>query len=231
MTKLFYIVTVPETAYSLLRGQLAYFRQQTLDVAVISSDGPLLWDTKDREQITIHPLPLEREINIYADIHALLAMIVLLQREKPEIVNASTPKAGFLGMIASRFCNVPVRIYQLRGLRLETATGFLRVILLTAQRIAARCAQVVVCDSQSLRDRYLSLGLAPAHKVRVLGAGSSNGVDPDRFLPSSLVLERAHQHRDELRLPPDNLVIGYVGRLTRDKGVSEMVAAFLRLIY
>jgi glycosyltransferase involved in cell wall biosynthesis len=132
----------------------------------------------------------------------------------------STPKAGLLGSLAAMLCRVPVRIYFLRGLKLETCAGIKHRILLATERIASACAHVVLCNSDSLRNRALDLGVASKTKLCVLGAGSSNGVDIRRFAPGSNNL------RHRLGLPQDAPVVGFVGRLTRDKGLPELVEAF-----
>src|ERR1035437_9609930 len=99
------------------------------------------------------------------------------------MVEFSTPKAGLLGTLAARLCGVPRRIYLLRGLKLETTTGIKRRVLLAAEKMAAASAHVVLCNSASLRDQALALGVAPAGKLLLLGSGSSRGVDMVEYSP------------------------------------------------
>ena len=133
---------------------------------------------------------------------------------------AGTPKAGLLGMLAARWARVPRRVYLLRGLRLETATGLRRRILAATERLSAAAAHRVLCVSPSLRDRYVELGLAPPQKVAVPGDGSSNGVDVERFRPATADERRAA--RQGFGLPADALVLGFVGRFTHDKGIEDL---------
>jgi len=84
----------------------------------------------------------------------------------------------------------------------------------------------VICVSASLKREALRLGLTTAEKLVVLGAGSCFGVDVSRF---ELTAERDHKAaelRRNLNIPPDAPVIGFIGRLTRDKGVVELIEAF-----
>ena len=120
------------------------------------------------------------------DARALVEWLGLLARLRPDIVVAGTPKAGLLGMLAAWCVRTPARVYLLRGLRLETEHGVKRKTLHVLEALAARCATVVQCVSTSLRDEFISLGLAPASKVIVLGAGSSNGVEVCTRAPFSL---------------------------------------------
>jgi glycosyltransferase involved in cell wall biosynthesis len=81
--------------------------------------------------------------------------------------------------------------------------------------------------SPSVAERYSSLGLAPSHKLIVLGEGSSNGVSADHFADVST--ERVCALREALNLHEGTPVIGFVGRFTRDKGIAELVEAFERV--
>ncbi len=150
-----------------------------------------------------------------------------IRRFRPHVVNAGTPKAGLLFTVAARLTRVPLRLYTVRGLRLETATGTDRWLFTMAERIAAASAHRVVCVSDSLARRYADEGLAPAEKIRVPGYGSSNGVDVVRFKPARRdPSDELAELRHRAGLPPAAPLIGFVGRFTRDKGIADLAAAF-----
>lgn len=169
---------------------------------------------------------MKREISPGADLRSFFELWRLLRRVKPLICNSGTPKAGLLVGLAAWLSRVPCRIYTLRGLRLETAKGFKRVILTITEKMACFSAHRVVCVSASLRERAIALGLVARSKTVLLGAGSSNGVDPSRFEPTPQKVALAASLRVDLGIRPDQPVIGFAGRLTRDKGLPELVAAF-----
>jgi hypothetical protein len=100
--------------------------------------------------VTVEHLPFVREPSPLADLRALWATIRLIRRLRPAIVNASTPKAGLLGMLAAWLCRVPVRVYVVRGFRFETATGWRRRLFRSLEWVAIRCANHVVFNSRSL---------------------------------------------------------------------------------
>jgi len=189
-------------------------------VTLVSSPGELLERTAARDGVSRVALPMQRAIAPFADIWSLVRLWWLLRRLKPDLTEFSTPKAGLLGTVAARLAGVPIRIYMLRGLKLETCTGLKRRVLLAAERIASSSAQVVLCNSESLRARAQGLGVAPRTKLSLLGEGSSNGVDMERFSPGPSDV------RDQLGIPAACRVVGFVGRLTRDKGVPELMEAF-----
>ncbi|MGA9071499.1 MAG: glycosyltransferase family 4 protein [Terracidiphilus sp.] len=203
-----------------LGGRLRTLREAGFRVTLVSSPGPLLTRTATAEGVECVAIPMEREISLFADMVALVRLCWLLFRLKPEMTEFSTPKAGLLGSIAAMLCRVPTRVYFLRGLKLETTVGFKRRILLAAEWLAAACSHAVLCNSDSLRAEALALGIASEEKLRLLGNGSSNGVDVERFQPGPSHL------RSRLQIPPSAEVVGFVGRLTRDKGLPELIEAF-----
>jgi glycosyltransferase involved in cell wall biosynthesis len=207
-------ITSPITCL-VLKGRLRILREAGFQVILVSSPGKLLDHTAASEGVGAVAIPMERGITPIADLVSLCRLCRLLRRLKPDLVEFSTPKAGLLGTVAARLCGVPQRIYMLRGLKLETTTGLKRSVLLAAEKVAAACASVVICNSESLRAEAVALGVAPADKTLLLGEGSSNGVDMERFSPGSSDV------RERYGLPPNAPVVGFVGRLTRDKGLPE----------
>lgn len=229
--RLLYVVTHAMTARHLLRGQLAWMQARGFEVAVAASPGADLDVVAEREGVTVFPIAIPREIAPVADLQAVAALRQLMRAWRPDVVNAGTPKAGLLGMLAARAAGVPVRIYTLRGLRLETTNGLTRAILRTTERVASTCAHEVIAVSPSLAARYMSLGLAPTAKVRVLGHGASNGVVVERFASPDPAAVSALRQQLGLDEEADEAapVVGFVGRFTRDKGIVELVEAFERV--
>ena len=210
----------------LLRGQLEYLQAAGFHPAVVCGSGPESEEMRAAESIPVFTVEMEREISPWKDLVSLVRVTQLVRRLRPLVSNSGTPKAGLLVGLAAWLNRVPCRIYTLRGLRLETATGAKRWLLRLTERIACACAHRVICVSPSLRRRAVELGLVPPEKAIVLASGSSNGVDPSRFLPTAERLAKAAEFRRRHGLEHHHRVIGYVGRFTRDKGLPELMAAF-----
>ncbi|HTM18176.1 MAG TPA: glycosyltransferase family 4 protein [Terracidiphilus sp.] len=208
----------------LLPARSRALRDAGFRVSIVSGPGELSAGTKRVSGVMAHVVPMARGIELFADFIAFCRIWQLIRRLRPDIVEFSTPKAGLLGNIAAWIRRVPVRVYFLRGLRLETATGLMRIVLLWSEKIAAACAHVVVANSRSLGNRAHELGISNGNKTMMLGEGSSNGVDAVRFSPGSSSV------RDELAIPAKAQVIGFVGRLTTDKGVPELLEAFVKVL-
>ena len=216
-------VTVPQ-ACLILKGRLRALHEAGFQVTVVSGPGDLLDRIAASEGVTPVAIPMKRGIAPLADLASLVRLWRLVGKLRPDVVEFSTPKAGLLGTLAAWLRGVPRRVYMLRGLKLETSAGLKRRVLLAAERVAARCAHVVLCNSESLRAEALALGIAPAAKLRLLGDGSSNGVDVARFSPGPTAV------RSQLGLLETAKIVGFVGRLTRDKGLPELVEALDQIL-
>jgi glycosyltransferase involved in cell wall biosynthesis len=224
--RLVYAVTHPATADLLLKGQLAFMREHGFDVTLVAAPGAELDRVREREGVAVAPVPMVRRNDAARDAVSLARMTRALRRLAPDIVNAGTPKAGLLGMIAARAIRAPIRIYLLRGLRLEGATGALRAVLGVTERVAAACAHEVACVSPSLLRAAVGGGYVPADKALVVGAGSSNGVDAERYRRTATLRAAGARALAALGIAPDDKVIAFVGRPVWDKGLLELLDAF-----
>jgi glycosyltransferase involved in cell wall biosynthesis len=212
-----------------MQGQLKYLRRRGFDVTVISSPGKGLDQAAQKEKVQTVGIPMERGFASFRDLVSLWHLWRNLRALGPAVVNVSTPKAGLLGGFASWLVRVPCRFYTLRGLRFETQKGLRRHLLIWAEILACRFAHRVICVSHSVREKAIASGLTTRKQTVVFGSGSSNGVDTSRFAPTPLLLRQAAELRSALGIPASATVVGFVGRLTRDKGVAELAEAFLRL--
>jgi glycosyltransferase involved in cell wall biosynthesis len=212
-----------------MQGQLPYLRDRGFDVVVISSAGKHLDRAAGVEGVTTIQMPMARKIAALSDLVTLWRLYRVMRVLRPTITNVGTPKAGLLGGIAAWLSGVPCRFYTLRGLRFETTKGLMRWILVGADHWSCRLAHRVVCVSKSLRDKAIASRLTSCERAVVFGSGSSNGVDVSHFEPTPHKARRAGELQSKLGIPPLAPVVGFVGRLTRDKGVPELVKAFLRL--
>jgi glycosyltransferase involved in cell wall biosynthesis len=204
-----------------LRGQLSYLHEYGFHVELGARLESIDAHAKLDDGVVLHDLPYTREPSPFADLKALLATVRLIRSVRPDIVNASTPKAGLLGSIAAWLCRVPRRIYVVRGLRYETATGKRRALFKATEKLAIRLATDVIFNSKSLRKVAEDGGLIAPGRGIVLGNGG-NGLDTTRFenLPSR------EDARATFGFSESNYVIGFVGRLTKDKGIADLLEVF-----
>lgn len=228
--RILYTTTTPIAALAFFAPQLRHLRGQGHDLHLVTPPEPAELVARARAVggATFHPLPMAREISPRRDLRALAGMLGIVARVRPQILNFSTPKAGLLGGLAGVLTGVPLRVYFIHGLRSETAaTGALarlRPLLRLIERLTCACAHEVLCVSESNRAEAVALGLVPAGKIRVLGAGSPAGLNVDRYAhpdPGAVAAARA-----DLGLPEGTPVVGFVGRLAPQKGVEELLLAW-----
>ena len=224
-------VTVPMTAKYFLSDQLRFFADEGWEVHLVTSPGVELSSVEeafeDHPRLHIHTISMSREPSPLKDAWALIRWIVLLSRLRPNVVMSGTPKAGLLGILAARATGTKSRLYLLRGLRLEGLSGIAGRLNLILERLTCAAATNVVCVSQSLKRAAGDMRLTTTDKLIVLGSGSSNGVDVERFRPASPKDRTVARRR--FGIPKDVLVVGFAGRLTHDKGLHCLIAAMQEL--
>jgi len=227
-TKLLRVTTVPESLHLLLGGQLAFMQQQGFDVLAVSSQGPLV-EIIRQEGIPHQTVCLTRKITPLTDLLALWQLIRIIKAFNPVIVHSHTPKAGLLGMLAAWICRVPVRIHTVAGLPLTEASGIKKWLLYLSEKITYACAHGVYPNSLKLMSDIGRLFRPPAHKLRMIGSGSSNGIDTTFFARNETLEAEAITIREKFGIPQGKIVFSFVGRIVRDKGIHELIAAFKRV--
>ena len=222
-------VTSP-LGWTFFEGTIEMLQHSGYEPILVSSPGEQLERIARNAGARHAAVPMEREIAPLHDLLSLWRLYWLVRRVRPMLTDISTPKVGLLGGVAAWLSGVPCRIYTLRGLRLETTTGLKRILLKMTERIACACAHRVICVSPSLRRRAIELKLVSVGKAVVLGSGSCKGIDVQRFSPEVRDSLTKQHLAESLALLPAAPVIGFVGRLTRDKGIHELFAAFSQLL-
>jgi glycosyltransferase involved in cell wall biosynthesis len=217
---------VPQTL-SFLSHQVAFARGRGDEVHAVASAGKELAVFAAQTGAAVHAVEISRRITPPSDLRSLWRLVRVLRRLRPDVVHGHTPKGGLLAMIAAWLCRVPLRVYHLHGLPMATAKGARRRLLRWCERVSCLLAHQVFCVSPSLRDVALAEGLGGPEKLVVLLNGTINGVDAEgAFNPARLAPGMREAARAEHGIPAGAPVVGFVGRLARDKGVTELAEAW-----
>ena len=226
------VVQISTVAISLrfLVGHIRLLREKQVEVHTISSDSRSLAAFAKRHDVFSHTVEMQRRIAPWKDIKSLCQLVLLLRKIRPEIVHCHTPKAGLLGMMAATFAGVPIKVYHIHGLPLTTSTGLKRRLLRYCDKIACLLADKVYCVSESLRQEVSKESICPTCKTAVLLNGSIGGIDAThKFNPSIFASDTGTMIRQSLGISRKAKVVGFVGRIVRDKGIHELLAAWQRL--
>ena len=228
MAKLFRITTVPVSVEKLLGKQLT-FMNQFYEVTAISSDKEDLERVGQELGVKTKAIEMTRKITPIQDLKSLWQMYCYLKKEKPGIVHTHTPKAGLIGMIAAKLAGIKVRLHTVAGLPLMETSGVKRKVLNLVEKLTYACATKVYPNSYGLKDFILKEKFCPPHKLKVIGNGSTNGIDTAYFNPALFSPQQKKEIRQQWQLEEDDFVWIFVGRLVKDKGINELVAAFRQL--
>ncbi len=223
------IVTVPFTFATLLYDQLKYIAQQGIELTLISSPGEILDEIGTSLHLRYRPVEMARAPAPWRDFLSLLALVRLFRRKRFDIVHSSTPKAGLLTALAGALARVPVRMHTFTGQVWVGMGGVSRAMMRGCDWLIGHLNTQCYADSQSQRDFLVKERLVSPSRISVLGAGSISGVDLGRFDPSSFKGERRAAQRRDLKVSEKSLVILFVGRLTKDKGICELISTFQML--
>src|SRR5699024_2107016 len=222
MKKLLYVVTVSQSL-NLLKGQLEYMIDKGYEVFLITSAGKEIENLN--ENINLYIVEMEHDISIFTDLKALFKMINIIRKINPDIINYGTPKASLLSSFCAWLLRIPCRIYTVRGLRYETLNGIKKVILINLEKVTMKLSTNIISISPSLKDKMQNERLTNK-KITVLGSGSSNGINIQEFLKAKYFRENM---RKKYGFTESTIILGNIGRLSNDKGVTLLVDTFLKL--
>lgn len=215
--KIIRAVTVPQSL-GFCREVMIKMRAMGYDMVAVTSPGPELDELRDKDGFHCVEVPMQRHISIVNDLKSLFRMIRVFRKEKPQVVHSMTPKAGMICMVAAWLTRVPVRIHTFTGLVWPTATGLKRKILMMTDWLTCACATHVIPEGQGVLNDLKNGGITKK-PMKVLGYGNVKGVDMERFSPA----------RFKATKNPDVFTFVFVGRIVGDKGINELVEAFVKL--
>ena len=219
-----HLTTVDVSLAFLLLPQLVAFQEAGYEVIGVSAPGPYV---SKLEEHGIHHIPLTRSTrarDIRADLATAREFYRLCRRLRPDIVHTHNPKPGVYGRIAARLARVPVVVNTVHGLYAQPTDPLTRRVLVYGlERLAAAFSDAELVQNPEDIPVLRRLRV-PARKRQLLG----NGIDLSRFDPDRHAGSRS-QVRSELGVGDDEVLVGLVGRLVREKGYCEVFEAARRI--
>ncbi|OIN60278.1 glycosyltransferase family 4 protein [Arsenicibacter rosenii] len=210
------LFTAPQSV-CFLQGQTAFWHRKQIRLHVVCAAGTDLYRLARQEGFTYSIVPFRRSVHLFWDAWCLLVLIRLFRQLHPDVVHTNTPKASLLGLLAAWLTGVPVRVYEVHGFVFESRSGLKRIFLIGAERLMGSLATHLLFVSHSLAELADRAGIGQTKAVCVPNHGSCNGVDArNRFNPERFPLRHKRSH------VPKELVIGYVGRLSAEKGLQVL---------
>ena len=208
--------TVPQSLITFCKGMLKELSQE-YEVVAVSSPGEALDKVRQREGVHTIAVPMARHISLLKDLKSLWRLWRVLRRERPDMIHSMTPKAGLMSMVGGLLAGVPVRVHTFTGLVWPTSTGLKRRVLMATDWLTCACATHVIPEGEGVKSDLLNHHIT-RKPIKVLGYGNVKGIDLDNYNPQNYKTV-AHE----------GFTFVFVGRIVRDKGINELVAAFDRL--
>lgn len=172
--------------------------------------------------VTIH-----RDISLFNDFIAIVKLFFLFRRENFDIVHSKTPKGGLICAIAGFFARVPVRIHTYTGQRWDTLSGLKRRLLQLCDQIIGTLNTFCYADSHSQAQYLVDLKIIRADKISCLAQGSFAGIDLEQIPYPSVSVK--NKILSQIAFNNDYPIISFLGRVTKDKGVDDLINAFLQV--
>lgn len=225
MKKIAFIAAAPMSLKAFMRNHMLELSKEHRVYAIADFTSE---EESEMRSLGLHPITISipREISPWADLSALVVLYKLFRKERFDVIQSVTPKAGLLAMMAGRIANIKKRIHWFTGQVWVTRQGLMRSLLRSADRVIAMSATHLLVDSPSQKVFLETERVIVPGQSTVLGIGSICGVDLNRFKPNSIVRDHI---RSQLNIPANELVFVFLGRLNRDKGILDLASAFSRL--
>lgn len=224
--KICIVATVPFALLVFMREHVARLSEYYDVVLISSGDGRELADVLN-DRVTFISLRIERKISVFSDVLAFFSLAREFHRQKFDCVHSLMPKSALLAMLAARLVNVPRRVHIFTGQVWFTKTGFSRLFLKWLDRLLSACATHLLADSPSQRNFLIAEGIVKAEKIKVLASGSISGVDINRF---KFDKSQRVGIRNLFGIGDGDVVFLYLARLTRVKGIVDLVDAFVGIV-
>ncbi|MDR3442161.1 MAG: glycosyltransferase family 4 protein [Legionella sp.] len=220
------VSTVPFFILAHLRSQLEIVNAAGADITVVASEDEKSDAINQLHYCKFKPIYIAREISLIADVITLFQLVKLFKTEQFDIVHSSTPKAGLLCALAAKLSKIPVRLHTFTGQPWVTMEGIKKSIVKFCDKIINSLNTHNYVDSFSQREFLIENKVVTPEKITVLGSGSFGGVNLEKFNAKKFSDADRKQTKETLGINHDALILLFVGRVTRDKGIFELIEAF-----
>ncbi len=227
MKQVLEIINLASSARNFIGDQFSYFHENgDYEMHLVCSPDDSISDFCEKHNVHYFPLQIERRPRPLRDLKALWKIYKYIKRNKIDVVISHQEKSRLLGTMAAWLNRVPVRIIYAHGVLLDTMHGLKRKFFLIEGKLVSRLAHKIVCVSPSVMTRRVEIGMDKPEKQVLIGMGTCNGIDTkNKFNPSLLSANVKSEMRAQLGLDKDDFIVGFCGRIVRDKGIVELCKA------
>lgn len=224
------VSTVPFFIVTQLKSQLEALTESGAEVTIVASNDDLSDNLTLINKCSFKPVSIPRQIHLITDFMALIKLWNLFRKEQFSIVHSTTPKAGLLCSIAAKLAGVPICIHTYTGQPWVTMSGIKKYIAKFSDKLIARLNIGCYTDSVSQKDFLIQQKIIQPNKLKVIGSGSLAGVSLSRFSQTNFTDAERKQLKHSLGIDDSKQVLLFIGRITKEKGVFELIDAMHQLL-
>lgn len=225
--KVLHVFSIFAMASGFFDGQFGYLSRHGYDLHLICSKAPQMDDFIRRNRLQYRAVDISRRLAPLKDLKALWQVCRYIRQKEIDVVVGHTPKGALIAMVAAWVMCKKRRVYYRHGLIYTTAHGLKRFILKKEEQFVALLAKKIVNVSPSLSALAVREHLNPAVKQQIIGAGTCGGIDTKRkFNPEVIDPSLLEVLKAKYEILPGDFVVGFCGRLCKDKGIVELVDGF-----
>ena len=228
--KILHVFNIPFSLPIFLGDQIDYFNMLGSEVHIACSGSTKIHTFKKKWDFEYFELKIHRKFSFIEDLYSVYLLCKYIKKHKFKIVIGHTPKGAIIAMLSSFLCRVKKRIYFRHGLMFETSKGLKRKLLILIEQLTSLLSTEVVCVSHSVYYNSIKYKLSKKQQLLLIDRGSCNGIDSiNRFNFDNCSVESIIIKKTIYNICNCDIVIGFVGRLSRDKGINELVDAWSKV--
>lgn len=230
MKRICIITTMWSSINNWIKPFLNEYNARNIDVTVVCNMDQTYEEELKEEFPFVHTFPINfpRGINLFGSLKSIVTLYMFFRKEKFDLVQYSTPNASMYAAVASKVAKVPVRLYCQWGMVYVTMTGIKRMIFKNIEKTVCKYSTEVQPDSSGNLNFCRKEGFYDENKSRVIWNGSAKGLDLSAF-DITKKKQFSSEIKEKYNISDDSPVIGFVGRLGREKGCNELFRAFKRI--
>ena len=226
--KICFCLTLAGTYRAFLLGLSHYLiDEHNYDVTVVCSPDESM-EALTSEHLHYVPVKMKRGLTL-SGLSAICKMYRIFKNGKFDIVQYSTYNAGTYAAIASRLAGVKCRLYCQWGMMYYALKGWKRLLMWMDEKLICNLSSVIESESFSMYETSVSNNIYKKEKASVIWNGSACGVDLGKYELNEKI-EWRKEIRGKYNIDEDAFVFGYCGRITRDKGINELLTAFREVL-
>ena len=228
MKKILEIINLADSARGFIGNQFSFLQKNGgYEMHLICTPDEAIDAFVKQHDVRYKPITIERQLNIVKDLKAIFEISRYIRRYRIDIVIGHQAKGMLLAMFAATIARAPYKIIMAHGVLVDTMHGLKKSLMVFEERFIARLADITICVSDSVRQRRLEEGIDRAEKQVIIGDGTCNGVDAiNQFNPQNIDVTLLTSLRAQFKLTENDYVIGFCGRMVKDKGIVELIDAF-----